>query len=470
MSELRKIQLTKINDIVYENTVSLSPSDIKKTFPSLKLVDIEIIPIANRIIIFGKKFDNDVITQDDINCIKRECQYKTLLQKYLGQKYYLLWQELITISTQRKINDKKRVAEKVIEKKTLFELNNNIKDFYNENNKEKELDEFLLAINEFNPNNETLFNLKALFDIADSIIINKYHEYPVSLYVGNHPYVVEDYKEFLDQMLLIRSFNSKDDLNLFNKHSQSSFLKMLCEIDTDGVGEMEFMITYLLKGASIQGGSKPHDIEITHDSYIENIELKSHNDMCSIRLGTNGNITNFKFYDRIKDISEKISLVLECIDHKVLDEDTMKFFKYVHFECYPSFLKGEFTKHLRHFKTICFEVNKLLKSSDKQDYILSRSNEETCLYTIFGEDDEYNQMTSILSNCVYAIHPEQLDIDLEDSVQEYFKTSNLSCLIINRMNVLHVLPPSEFRFANISQNSIKIMEVQDVGIYNKKES
>jgi hypothetical protein len=321
------------------------------------------------------------------------------------------------------------------------------------------LDEFLLAINEFNPNNETLFNLKVLFDIADSIIINKYHEYPVSLYVGNHPYVVEDYKEFLDQMLLIRSFNSKDDLNLFNKHSQSSFLKMLCEIDTDGVGEMEFMITYLLKGASIQGGSKPHDIEITHDSYIENIELKSHNDMCSIRLGTNGNITNFKFYDRIKDICEKISLVMKCINQNVMDDDTIKFFNYIQSQCYPSFLKGEFTKHLKYFKTICVEVNKLIGTLDNLKYFLSTSNEETCLYTTFDDDDEYSQMLSILSHCVYANHPDQLDIDLEDSVQEYFKTSNLSCLIINRMNVLHVLPPSEFRFANISQNSIKIMEL-----------
>ena len=96
---------------------------------------------------------------------------------------------------------------------------------------------------------------------------------------------------------------SEESLNKINYKSGINF--ELFNLDDKGLGKGEILLASLFRGSQIQGGTTSYDLVLAGQQY----EIKDYTKRAnaSIRLGTKGSVTRFKFWDEITATLKRIS-------------------------------------------------------------------------------------------------------------------------------------------------------------------
>jgi hypothetical protein len=149
------------------------------------------------------------------------------------------------------------------------------------------------AINEANKVNEFREFLRLLPTEADMITLQ---------FLNNLSY--EESQEFAT---LLYSESSIDETTLDSINFKTGIAGKLFNLKPDGMGKGEIYLSVLTTGTQAQGGGKSFDL-VSNGKYYEvkdysNPKKKS----ASIRLGTKGTVTRFKFWNEITATFQRIS-------------------------------------------------------------------------------------------------------------------------------------------------------------------
>lgn len=99
---------------------------------------------------------------------------------------------------------------------------------------------------------------------------------------------------------MIGVLNSKDNIDQvkdINYGNKRSVLNKLFLLEPKGIGKGEILLSWVIRGARINGGSGSYDMMLNGEKY----ELKDVKPNTAFRLGKEGNVTQMDFYKEIKD-------------------------------------------------------------------------------------------------------------------------------------------------------------------------
>lgn len=251
----------------------------------------------------------------------------------------------------------------------------------------------------------------------------------------------------------------------------------LFNLEPKGMGKGEIFLSALVSGASAQGGGKSYDLVSNGQTY----EVKNYSNpkkkSASIRLGTKGTVTRFKFWDEITftfkllsqlrgtlenpkydltkisgpGLLESISYLdgrrefilagnLNLTDKKYLDQ----FYREAH--QLNSEIQGYTNVILRGPNAIPIEMSiEPISTPDGESFIVR---------PIKDKSQDANYINTELRRLKYVRNPEALDNDMQDAVNEII--GNELIFIIFRANRVNVT--RDFRYAVIDAGRIRIIE------------
>jgi hypothetical protein len=242
------------------------------------------------------------------------------------------------------------------------------------------------------------------------------------------------------------------------------------------MGKGEILLAAMFRGAEAQGGTTSYDLLFKGQKY----ELKDYSNpkkkSASIRLGTKGNVTRFRFWDEIVTTFKRIDQ-LRGIDtpkfdlDKLLDQPLMDAISYL--ESRKEFiLAGNLNlKDKAWLDRFYQEANKI--NSDIQGYtnvilrgpnakpiemsiepIDSTSGDEFVIRPIRDESRNLIYINAELRRLKYVRNPELLDVDMQDAVNEI--VGNELIFIVFRAN--HINITKDFKYAVVDAGKIRIIE------------
>ena len=110
------------------------------------------------------------------------------------------------------------------------------------------------------------------------------------------------------------SLSSPHELTVDLYKDRSSVWGRMFEIAVRGSGKGEIPIVWLIKNASMNGGSESYDINISDDKYeVKDWSLQKN---ASILAGVKSKVSNFEFWDEIVDTIRRIEKLTTFIDGK----------------------------------------------------------------------------------------------------------------------------------------------------------
>jgi len=185
-----------------------------------------------------------------------------------------------------------------------------IKEFINESLKISSVDNQFLASAIQSAGKVTEFEefLKFLPTEADMLTLN---------FLNNLP--KESCIEFASILYSIDTINEQ---SLSRINFRSGLMGQLYNLKPDGMGKGEILLSVLIQNSKIQGGGKTYDLEHAGQRY----EIKDYSNPkkpnASIRLGTKGTVTRFRFWDEITMTFQRIAQ-LRGIDSPKFDLDKL---------------------------------------------------------------------------------------------------------------------------------------------------
>lgn len=130
------------------------------------------------------------------------------------------------------------------------------------------------------------------------------------------------YDESREFATLLYSETGVNERALNTVNRKNGIANRLFEIRTLGLGKGEVLLTALIQDSFIQGGAVSYDLNVNGEKY----EVKDYSNPkkpnASIRLGTKGNVTRFRFWDEITATFQRIAQ-LRGIDSPKFDLDKL---------------------------------------------------------------------------------------------------------------------------------------------------
>ena len=125
----------------------------------------------------------------------------------------------------------------------------------------------------------------------------------------------------LEELIIgLGSLNTPEELTPDLYKNQHSIWHKLFHIATRGSGKGEILITWLIQGATMNGGSDSYDINLKGRKYeVKDWSIQS--DSASILAGVKSKVTNFKFWNEIVDTIRRIEKLTGPIDQPKLEWD-----------------------------------------------------------------------------------------------------------------------------------------------------
>jgi hypothetical protein len=250
----------------------------------------------------------------------------------------------------------------------------------------------------------------------------------------------------------------------------------LFNLEPKGMGKGEIFLAALVRAAQAQGGGKSYDMLSNGQTY----EIKNYSNpkkkSSSIRLGTKGTVTRFKFWNEITMTFQRLSQ-LRGIESpkfdldKLLPESMLDAIRYL--ENRKEFiLAGNLNltdkRYLDQFYAEAHEIN-----SEIQGYtnvilrgpnaipiemsiepITDASGEAFVIRPIKDESQSLTYINTELRRLKYVRNPLELDRDMQDAVNEV--VGNELIFIIFRADRVNVT--RDFRYAVIDAGRIRIIE------------
>ena len=268
------------------------------------------------------------------------------------------------------------------------------------------------------------------------------------------------YQTISEELLNKINYNSGVNSELFN-------------LDDKGIGKGEILLAALFQDAQIQGGTTSYDLVSNGQLY----EIKDYTKRAnaSIRLGTKGSVTRFKFWDEITTTLKRISQ-LQGIDSPKFDFD--KYFEQPFLDSIKYLnnrrafiLAGNLNlKDKQYLEQFYFHANKL--NSDIEGYTnailrgpnaapiemsiepLQQPGDKIVLTPITDNSQDITYINTELRRLKYVRNPELLDNDLQTAVDEIVGTDLV--FIVFRNNRVNVT--TDFRYYAVDAGRVRIVE------------
>ena len=283
--------------------------------------------------------------------------------------------------------------------------------------------------------------------------------------------ISEEFANQFASLLYSQQKISEESLNKINYKSGINF--ELFNLDDKGLGKGEILLASLFRGAQIQGGTTSYDLVLGGQQY----EIKDYTKRAnaSIRLGTKGSVTRFKFWDEITSTLKRISQ-LQGIDspkfdfNEYFEQPFLDSINYLN-DRRSFILAGNLNlTDKRYLEQFYLHANKL--NSDIEGYtnvILRGPNatpiemsiepvktpgEKIVLTPILDNSQNITYINTELRRIRYVRNPELLDSDLQVAVDEI--VGNDLLFIVFRNNRVNVT--NDFRYYVVDAGRVRIVE------------
>ena len=283
--------------------------------------------------------------------------------------------------------------------------------------------------------------------------------------------ISEEFANQFASLLYSQQEMSEEALNKINYKSGINF--ELFNLDDKGLGKGEILLASLFRGSQIQGGTTSYDLVLAGQQY----EIKDYTKRAnaSIRLGTKGSVTRFKFWDEITATLKRISQL------QGIDSPKFNFNEYFNTEFLNAidYLNGRRSfimagnlnlQDKRYLEQFYSEAHKL--NSDIEGYTnvilrgpnatpvemsiepLKKTGEKIVLTPIPDNSQDITYINTELRRLRYVRNPELLDSDLQAAVDEI--VGNDLLFIVFRNNRVNVT--NDFRYYVIDAGRVRIVE------------
>ena len=446
----------------------------------------------------------DIDVKDEIAQIKKIRKRKTGDPNYLPDTeidlyYGDFWENEI------EGYEEKETTQKETERKINIDLDSpeysEVKEFFTDRGKINDLTEFVINMPQTGGIAETL---KDFLSTLNRIIKGEKKE----VKIGTNKYLQKkDYSSWKDDMVdFIYEFESPGDLNEIYKEEilkKNTFMNYLFNLEPKGVGRGEFMLAYTIPYARVSGGSEDYDIVVPDPGVYEVKDYSSTGSVDSIRLGTHGKLSQFEFFQEIKNSVKVAKKIMENMGpealRKVVGKYNFQYWKNMttqeNFtknskaipssvnsgELTPARLKiiidWHFLNHLlieegiedrQEYTTAILRGNNMKPQMVKIDPLTDKDLKDGKSVKISGLEDQ-EKMFNELKSLKYIRDPHQLVEDLENSPKKYFDTIHDKFeaqegdiefyFLVFRKDEIKILGSEDFNLATITQSAIKISEV-----------
>jgi hypothetical protein len=268
---------------------------------------------------------------------------------------------------------------------------------------------------------------------------------------------------------------SEEALNTIN--FRSGFAHEMFKLEPKGLGKGEILLATIINGAQINGGTVSFDMTVENQSY----EIKDYSggkgNAKSIRLGTKGSVTRFKFWDEIVTTLKRLDQLRGTVEnrkfdfHKYFNDSLLSSIAYL--DDRKSFiLAGNLNmKDKQVLMQFYREANAL--NSDIQGYtnvilrgpnatpvemsiepLIKNPDGSLVIKPIEDGSQDITYINSELRRLKYVRNPDELDNDLQEAVNTIIG-SDLQ-FIVFRKDRIRVT--NDFRYVVIDAGRIRIIE------------
>jgi hypothetical protein len=282
----------------------------------------------------------------------------------------------------------------------------------------------------------------------------------------------EDSKQFAS-LLYSESDVSEQMLNTIN--FKSGLTGRLFEIRPPGLGKGEVLLTALIRDSFIQGGNVSYDLNVNGEKY----EVKDYSNPkkpnASIRLGTKGTVTRFRFWDEITSTFQRLSQ-LRGIDSpkfdldKLLPEPLLEAIRYLDSRRDVILAGNLGMKDKKYLDMFYQEANKLSSEIKGYTNVILRgpnavpiemsieplddaSGDAFVIRPIRDESQNLTYVNAELRRLKYVRNPLELERDMASAVEAIINDVTYIVFRPNRINVTQ-----DLRYAATDAGKIRIVE------------
>lgn len=282
----------------------------------------------------------------------------------------------------------------------------------------------------------------------------------------------DDSKQFAS-LLYSESDVSEQMLNTIN--FKSGLTGRLFEIRPPGLGKGEVLLTALIRDSFIQGGNVSYDLNVNGEKY----EVKDYSNPkkpnASIRLGTKGTVTRFRFWDEITSTFQRLSQ-LRGIDSpkfdldKLLPEPLLEAIRYLDSRRDVILAGNLGMKDKKYLDMFYQEANKLSSEIKGYTNVILRgpnavpiemsieplddaSGEAFVIRPIRDESQNLTYVNAELRRLKYVRNPLELERDMASAVEAIINDVTYIVFRPNRINVTQ-----DLRYAATDAGKIRIVE------------
>jgi hypothetical protein len=283
--------------------------------------------------------------------------------------------------------------------------------------------------------------------------------------------ISEEFANQFASLLYSQQEMSEEALNKINYKSGINF--ELFNLDDKGLGKGEILLAALFGGSQIQGGTTSYDLIFGGQQY----EIKDYTKRAnaSIRLGTKGSVTRFKFWDEITNTLTRISQ-LQGIDspkfdfNEYFEQPFLDSINYLN-DRRSFIMAGNLNlRDKRNLEQFYLSANKLNSDIDGYTNVilrgpnttpiemsiepLKKTGEKIVLTPIPDNSQDITYINTELRRLRYVRNPELLDSDLQAAVDEI--VGNDLLFIVFRNNRVNVT--NDFRYYVSDAGRVRIVE------------
>jgi hypothetical protein len=547
---------------LYEEVENLGPVDMAtiKSYMGKSSSKVKVDPVDDEVLKVDDKVRSDKITIEDY--IKAKGKYKENLKRFLeafnydvekNEQNYLtnkkksklktkseplpvqdiqltygdFWNyQLSRIYDEYDLNDidvesKPKEIQKLEDYPEEFEISVNVVSYFEQNGKGAEFKNWISNI----PTGTKITpSLIRFFRLIDQILTNESKKpLKISGVVDIKGLSIKQLDPSMQQSWLkhmiqhIAAYNAPEDLNKVYisqvlKHGE--FLNALFMIDAQGVGRGELLMTYCIPGSKFPGGGESYDllvseknkdlVEIKGVTYeikdYSNVEKKGKGTLDSIRLGTGGKLTRFKFWKNLEKTIEVAKTINSELSKEDLDQLLDPYFKKIWANlisekpytekgsrAISSAVKaGELSdEKILMIKLWYYLAHELVQrglSEEKGDvYTIATlkgrgvSPKSVSISPINPEDlkggikidvesgKDLQRAIQQLATLEYVKNPDQFQEDMDNVANEYFNhNEDIDFFLVFRPEKINIVGENGFKFAKITQAAVKIIEKEYV--------
>jgi hypothetical protein len=295
-------------------------------------------------------------------------------------------------------------------------------------------------------------------------------ELPTLKFLNNLSY--EDAQQFAN---LLYSENEVSERLLNTINFKSGLTGRLFELRPIGLGKGEILLTTLIRDSFIQGGNVSYDLNVNGAKYEVKDYSNPEKPNASIRLGTKGTVTRYRYWDEITMTFQRLSQ-LRGIDSpkfdldKLLPEPLLVAIRYLEDRRHVILAGNLGMKDKKYLDMFYREANKLQSEIKGYTNVILRgpnatpiemsiepiedaSGEAFVIRPVRNESQNLTYVNTELRRLKYVRNPLELDQDMDDAVQAIVADVTFIVFRPNRINVTQ-----DLRYVVTDSGKVRIIE------------